>query len=113
MPKRPKWRKSKPAKDQPPTEQADDQGAEEPRNAQVVVASGIKIDLVNDLRQQHKTEHYETAAYNKKQLLWTKVTAGLVFIYAGLTFWQACETRNLGIIAGQQLVSDHSCPAIS
>jgi hypothetical protein len=58
----------------------------------VYVEPGVEVDFVQDLKDRHNTEQRETTTHNKKQLLWTKVTAALVLIYAGLTWWQGCST---------------------
>lgn len=63
--------------------------AEEFNHGMIHVKGSVEIDLVKDLREQQQRQHTERTAQNSKQLLWTKITAVLVFIYAGLTFWQA------------------------
>jgi hypothetical protein len=95
MPKRFKWRKPKPMKDQPSATHKDNERQEKPSDTHTVVTGGIKVDLVDDLREQHKTEYDKADTHNKKQLRWTKITAGLVFIYALLTLWQARSSQKL------------------
>jgi hypothetical protein len=74
-------------------------GKKETTNRHVYVEPGVQIDFVKDLREQHKTEHDEDTAHNKRQLFWTKVGAVLVLAYAILTFWQACSTRQASLAA--------------
>jgi hypothetical protein len=104
MPKRFKWHKSKPVKNQPPPNKENAKGDTETHNAQIVVTDGVKIDLVNDLRKQHEAEHEEAAAHNKKQLRWTKIGAFLIFVYASLTAWMAYETYVVAKITNRVFV---------
>jgi hypothetical protein len=76
-----------------------DGGKKENTNRHVYVEPGVKIDFVKDLREQHKTERHEDTTHNNRQLLWTKVGAGLVLIYAGLTFWQSCSNHQAATAA--------------
>jgi hypothetical protein len=99
-----KWRKPKAAKEQPSAEQENAGRQKETQNTRIYVEGGIEIDLVKSLKKQYEADQDRTKTHNKKQLLWTKITAGLVFVYAGLTFWQACETNSIRSIAHQQLV---------
>jgi cytochrome b subunit of formate dehydrogenase len=50
---------------------------------------GSKVDLVQDLKEKYESGQTESSAQNKKILFWTKASAVLTAIYAGLTFWQA------------------------
>ncbi len=85
MPKKFKWRKPKPMEDKPATDHKNAERQKESAHAKIIVATGVKIDLVNDLRKQHEAEYNETTSHNKKQLRWTKVAAGLVFLYTVIT----------------------------
>jgi hypothetical protein len=102
--KRFKWRKPKPMKDHPPAEQKDSERKKEPENPEI---SGrrIEIDFVNDLKKKHKTERDEDAAHANKQLRWTQIAAGLVFIYTAVMFWQACLTRQVARTTRDQLIA--------
>jgi hypothetical protein len=72
----------------------DEYGREEKSTKRhVYVEPGVQIDLVQDLKEQHEAEQSKADAHNKKQLFWTKVAAFLVLVYAGITGWQACLTR--------------------
>ena len=66
MPKHIKWRKPKPPKDQPSTNQKDAERREESGDQHIVVTGGGEVDLGHDLRKQRKTEYDETATHNKK-----------------------------------------------
>src|ERR1039458_9319313 len=94
MPKRFKWRKPKPMKDQPSATHKDNERQEKPSDTHTVVTGGIKVDLVDDLREQHKTEYDKADTHNKKQLRWTKITAGLFFIYASSLSGKRVLARN-------------------
>ena len=93
MTKKFKWRKAKAVKNQPAADQKEAESAEESCNAHGYVENGIEIDLVQDLKKKYQTATDDQTAHNKKQLFWTKIAAGLVFVYALLTGWQGCLTR--------------------
>jgi hypothetical protein len=95
MPKKFKWRKAKPMKDQKPPKQEDAKGQEKSTNTHAYIEGGIEINLGQDLKQQHKTEHDETTTQNKWQLTGTFITAGLVLIYTLITLWQGYQTREI------------------
>lgn len=59
----------------------------------VFVERPVQIDLVEDFKQKYESTQTENTKHNKKQLRWTRISAGLIFVYAALTFWQVCETR--------------------
>jgi hypothetical protein len=63
-------------------------------NRHVYVEPGVEIDLVQDLKDTYETSQRDNTTHNDKQLFWTKISAGLILLYAGLTFWQACTARN-------------------
>lgn len=54
----------------------------------VYVEPGVKIDLVQDLKDEQHAQRREDAAHQKNQLFWTKVAAGLILIYTLFTGWQ-------------------------
>jgi len=89
------------AKEQVASKQKESEAPKEPRNAQINIKGPVEIDLIEDLKKEYKTAKTQTTTHNDKQLLWTKVSAGLIFIYAGLTFWQACSTRNIAQLSQQ------------
>lgn len=82
-----------------------DGGEKESTKRHVYVEPGVKIDVVEDLKRQMETAHTESAAHNKKQLHWTIATAGLVFIYTGIMFWQSCLLRRSNEINREALES--------
>jgi hypothetical protein len=67
----------------------------ESSNRHVYVEPGAQIDFVKDFREEYKTAQADQATQHDKQLFWTKIGAGLIFIYALITFWQACLTSKL------------------
>ena len=69
------------------------QAEEKSTKRHVYIEPGVQIDIVQDLKNQHKAERQEDTAAHKKQLLWTKITAFLVVAYTSVMIWQACLTR--------------------
>jgi hypothetical protein len=67
---------------------------EKSTNRHVYIEPGVQIDLVQDLRNDIKTAQTNGTADNRKQLFWTKVSAGLLLLYVGLTLWQAYSAQN-------------------
>jgi len=59
----------------------------------VYVEPGVQIDLVKDLREKYETSQNDGTTHNKRQLRWTKISAGLLLIYVGLTMWQAWSAQ--------------------
>jgi hypothetical protein len=106
-----KWRK--PEKKKPYTEQKNAEGEEKPEDTQIVIGRRIEIDFVNDLRKQHKTEHDEETAHNKKQLRWTKIAAGVVFIYTAIMAIQAWLMWESFVSVQRAFVSGQFEPTIS
>ncbi len=90
-PKRPQDKQS--------THEKDDATKEKSGNLHVHIEPGVEIDLVQGLKEQRETERQETTTYNKKQLFWTKIAAGLVLAYATLTLWQGFETHKIAEIS--------------
>lgn len=80
-------------KDHHPADNEHPQGQKEAAHEQPVISGCVTINLSHDLREQRKTERGEDTTHNKKQLRWTKITAGLVFIYALLTFWLGWSSK--------------------
>jgi hypothetical protein len=91
--KRFKWRKPKPMQEQKTTDEKNAKDKEKSSDTKIVIRPRVQVDVVNDLRKQHKTEREEDAARDKKQLRWTKIAALLVFIYTGIMAYQAYLTR--------------------
>jgi len=93
MSKRSKQHKAEPVKNHQSSEQKNPQGQEETGNAEIGAGQRIAIDLSHRLREERKTERDEDAAKSKKQIRWTIITAGLVFVYTLIMVWQGCLTR--------------------
>jgi hypothetical protein len=70
----------------------------------VYVEPGVQIDLVKSFKEQYDTGRRETTRQNNEQLLWAKITALLVLVYAGLTLWMAVSTHNMATTAQTQLI---------
>jgi hypothetical protein len=49
--------------------------------------------LVKSFREEYRANQSNNTAHNKRQLFWTKISAGLLLGYVGLTFWQACSAQ--------------------
>jgi hypothetical protein len=75
--------------DKNPSGHKDGESEEKSTNRHVYVEPGVQIDFVKDLKQDYKAAQGDSTAQNKKQLFWTKVSAGLLLVYVGLTLWQA------------------------
>jgi hypothetical protein len=89
-----KRRKSQPPKHDPSANQQKEHREKEATNQHVYVEPGVQIDLIQDLKQEYRAANADASVQNKKQLFWARVSAGLIFIYAGLTLWQAVSTKN-------------------
>ncbi len=77
-------------------------GDKEFTNRQVYVEPRVQIDFVKDFREEYKTAQTESASQSDKQLFWTKISAGLLLIYVGLTVWQSISSqRSLMAIKNQ------------
>ena len=71
----------------------DNAGQKENTNRHVYIEPGAKIDFVQDLRDKYDASQQDSTSHSQKILFWTKISAALLFIYAGLTFWQGYLTR--------------------
>ncbi len=70
-----------------------DRNEKESTKRHVYVEPGVQIDLVKDLKEQYEASCKESTAQANKMLLWTKIGAGLVLIYAAITGAQWWELR--------------------
>ncbi len=68
-------------------------GEKESTNRHVYVEPGAKIDFVEDLRKKYDTAQQESTAHSGRVLFWTKASALLLFVYAGLTGYQDYLSR--------------------
>ena len=80
-------------KNNPGTDPHKKSSEKETTNRHVYIEPGAQIDFVQDLKQKYESSQGNASTHNKKQLFWTQVGAGLIFIYALITFWQGCLTR--------------------
>ncbi len=83
--------KNKHKNQQTPT--ADNTSQKENTNRHVYIEPGAKIDFVQDLRDKYDAAQKDSTSHSKDVLFWTKVSAVLLFIYAGLTFWQGYSSQ--------------------
>jgi hypothetical protein len=95
--------KSQHPKNNPTPTKKHSEGGEPSTNRHVFVEPGVQIDLVPDLKKTYQSSQSDSTTHNKKQLLWTQISAGLILIYAALTFWQGCLTRDISQTAIKQL----------
>jgi|ERR1700733_3804934 len=85
--------KSRRTQDNLSTETQQKASEKESNNRHVYVEPGVQIDLVKDLRKTYEASQAEGTNHNKKQLFWTKVSAGLLFVYAALNLWQGYSAK--------------------
>lgn len=76
-------------KNDPPSSKKHFQGEEESTKRHVYIEPGVQIDLVQDLKKKYETAQSEGTTHSNKILFWTKISAGLLFVYVGLTLLQA------------------------
>src|ERR1700674_411845 len=81
-------------------------GEKESTNRHVYIEPGVQIDLVKDLKDTYKASRGESTTHNKKQLFWTQVSAGLLFIYAALAWWQGWSAHKTLQAVGEQFRLD-------
>jgi hypothetical protein len=62
---------------------------EENSNRNVHPELTVCLDVVEELKKQHAAERGEDHSHQQKQLAWTIIAAGLVFLYTFAAFWQA------------------------
>jgi hypothetical protein len=83
--------------DHKPSRHKEGKGEKESTNRHVYIEPGAKIDVVDDLKEQRKTEREEDNATRdrqfKKQFIVTIVTVILIAIYTAVAFWQGHLTR--------------------
>jgi len=65
----------------------------------ISVRGQIETHLPPDLRDKQDTERKEDKTHKKKDYRVSLLTLIAVAIYAGLTFWQGCLTRNLVLVS--------------
>ncbi|HKI27166.1 MAG TPA: hypothetical protein VKA07_12620 [Candidatus Sulfotelmatobacter sp.] len=82
--------KSKHNKNNPASKQEHSEGREETTNRHVYVEPGVQIDLVKDLKEKYESSQTQSSTHNDKVLLWSKIGAGLIFVYAAITLLQTC-----------------------
>jgi hypothetical protein len=86
-------KKSKRRENNPTALARDGSREEESTNRHVYIEPGVKIDLVDDLKEQQKAAQTDGATHQRKQLFWTKVAAALLLCTAGFSAWQAYLTH--------------------
>jgi hypothetical protein len=58
------------------------EGEEKSTNRHVYVEPGVQIDLVQDLKKTYQSSQTDSTTHGNKQLFWTKISAGLLFLVA-------------------------------
>lgn len=103
--KRFRWRKSKPAKEQPlpdPNQNARDQYKRE-ISGDVHVRGEVETKFPPSLIEDYKTSQKEDAAHKGKTFVVEVITMGAVIIYAGLALWQGCSSSDMAGTAKSEL----------
>jgi hypothetical protein len=62
-----------------------DGGEDKSTKCHVYVEPGVQIGFIKDFREEYTATQKDNTTHNKKQLLWTKVSAFLLLVYVGLT----------------------------
>jgi len=109
----------------PPTSEKKTECNEKSANRHVYIEPGVQIDLVQDLKQKYETAQSDNAAHSKKILFWTKISAALLFIYAGLTLLMyfankksadaaknAADTANTALHVGERAYISEGFPVL-
>ena len=80
--------------DQKRADHKSNEGKNKPTECSVHIESEVQIDVVKDLKDQHKAERAEDKATSNKQLFWTKVATALIFVYTAFSGWQLKIARD-------------------
>jgi hypothetical protein len=83
-----------------------DGGEKDSTKRRVYVEPGVQIDFVKDLKEKYDAAQSDDKTDKAKQLLWTKIAAGLLLLAAGFAGWQDCLTRAAISDAREQFVKD-------
>ena len=70
-------------KNNPSTEKKQGESEEESTKRHVYIEPGVKVDLVDDLKQQYKASQGESTTHSNKILFWTKISAALLLLCPG------------------------------
>jgi len=65
----------------------------ESTNRHVYVEPGVQIDFVKGIVEKYESAQEDNTTHGGKVLFWTKISAGLLLIYVGLTLWQAISSH--------------------
>jgi len=74
-----------------------------PTHREVTLAGTVKVEELKEFADHYKDAHAQDDSRDARNHRWTKISTGLIAVYAGLTFWQAYLTR--------QIVSDGEAQA--
>jgi hypothetical protein len=80
-------------KNNPPPKPKEHGTEKESTNRHVYIEPGAKIDFVQDLKDKYETAQGDSKTHSNKQLLWTKIAAGLLLLTAGFAGLQGILTR--------------------
>jgi hypothetical protein len=107
MPKKFKWSKSKPAKEQPLADPNNNTTEEQKRQicGDVHVRGEVEVEtkFPPKLVEEHGAANKEETAHRQKTFRVELTTMIAVIVYAGLAFWQGCLTQGLGKTAKDQI----------
>ena len=70
-----------------------------PTHREVKVEGVVKVDALHDIRDDFQASQIQDNAYKSKTLFWSRLSAILIFIYAGITLLIYCENRRSAIAA--------------
>jgi hypothetical protein len=77
----------------------DQHGGKESNDRTVYVKVFPRIDSLEDFRNDYNAAQKSNTSQAKKQLAWSVISAVLLFIYAGFTYWQGHSAQKLVRIA--------------
>ena len=86
----------------------DDNSAKQRENkwdGNVRISAPVIIEPTPDLREQSSADRKQQTSHNNKQFIVSVATLAAVIIYAGITAWQASETRKANQISKESLVA--------
>jgi hypothetical protein len=77
-------RSKRPQNNQSPTDNKDT-SSDKPNKRHVYVEPGVKIDLVQDLKEKYNAAQENSGEHNRKQLFWTKASTVILLGYSIIT----------------------------
>jgi hypothetical protein len=99
-------RKPQHPQNNPPPDQKHKEGQEKSTNRHVYIEPGVQVDFVQDLKKKYDAAQQGSTTHSNKILFWTKISALLLFSYAGLTAWQGYLTHEIIDTTSKQFLID-------